>query len=234
MSQLDLAGAAGTTTRHLSFLETGRSRPSHQMVVRLSDSLQIPLRERNRLLEMAGLAAAYPEGDLSDDDLAPFRTVVGRLLDSHDPYPGFVVDRQWNMVQANRGAAAFLAGIEERNTVRLVLGPLRPIIDNWEQVTVELGARVAADLLRYPDDPTLQGLHAAITDAVGSGRPTPPGDRRVICPRFVVDGMTVRTITVAARFESVADVTLDEVRVELIYPEDDTADQFFRDLAEHG
>lgn len=232
MSQLDLAGAAGTTTRHLSFLETGRSRPSHQMVARLSESLQIPLRERNQLLEMAGLPPSYPETDLTASDLAPFQAVVTRLLASHDPYPGFVVDRQWNIVQANRGAEAFLTGIEERNSVRLVLGPLRPVIDNWTEVTTELGARVAADLLRFPDDATLLTLHDEVTDAVGQTRPALHAnpDRRVICPRFVIDGTTVRTITVAARFESVADVTLDETRVELIYPEDDNSDRFFRAL----
>lgn len=232
VSQLDLAVAASTTPRHLSFLETGRSRPSQQMVVRLSESLQIPLRERNQLLGMAGLPPSYPETELTASDLAPFQTAITRLLTSHDPYPAFVVDRQRHIVQANRGAEAFLAGIDERNTVRLVLEPLRPVIDNWAEVATELATRVAADLLRFPDDETLLTLHDEVTEAVGRTRPAPDtnSDRRVICPRFVIDGTTIRTITVAARFESVTDVTLDETRVELIYPEDDAADRFFRTL----
>lgn len=231
VSQLELAATAATTTRHVSFLETGRSRPSKEMVERLGDALQIPLRERNRLLEMAGLAATYPEGDLDADDLAPFQRVIDRLLDSHDPYPGFVVDRHWDMIDANRGAERFLAGIQERNTVRLVLGALRPAIENWQEVAVALLDRLSADLMRFPDDAALQGLHEEVEAALGTG--PLPLDRsigRVICPRFCIGGALVRTITVAARFESVADVTLDEVRVELVYPEDETSAQFFRSL----
>ena len=104
VSQLDLAGAAATTTRHLSYLETGRSRPSREMVERLAEALAIPLRERNRLLEQAGLPPAYPEGGLAADDLAAFRNVLDRLLATHEPYPAFVVDRHWNLVAANAAA----------------------------------------------------------------------------------------------------------------------------------
>lgn len=231
VSQLELAATAATTTRHVSYLETGRSRPSRAMVERLGDALNLPLRERNRLLEMAGLAPTYPEGDLAADDLAAFQRVIDQLLTSHHPYPGFVVDRQWNMVEANRGAERFLAGYAERNTVRLVLGALRPLIENWQEVAVALLARLSADLMRFPDDAILQDLHGEVRAALGAAPvrlDRSPGP--VICPRFRIDGALIRTITVAARFESVADVTLDEVRVELIYPEDATSEQFFRDL----
>jgi transcriptional regulator with XRE-family HTH domain len=232
VSQLDLASKAATTTRHLSFLETGRSRPSRQMVDRLGDALQIPLRERNRLLEMAGLAATYPQGDLTDDDLAPFQRAIDRLLASHEPYPGLVVDRHWNLVAANRGTERFLADTTERNTIRLVLGPWRPLIENFTEVARALLDRVGADLLRYPDDEELQDLHRQVQTELGGWPPTTASSSsRVICPRFRIDGSLVRTITVAARFESVADVTLDEVRVELLYPEDEPSERFFRALA---
>lgn len=112
VSQLELAGLAETTTRHVSYLEIGRARPSQQIVSRLADALQVPLRERNGLLERAGLASLYPEDNLAaDDDLAPFGQAIARLLASHDPYPGLVVDRGWNIVDANDGAERFLAGI---------------------------------------------------------------------------------------------------------------------------
>lgn len=182
-SQLDLASTAGTTTRHLSFLETGRSRPSRRMVERLGDALQIPLRERNRLLEMAGLAPAYPEGDLAADDLAPFRRAIDRLLASHDPYPGFAVDRHWNIVETNLGTERFLAGSDERNTVRLVLGPWRPLIENWPEVATALLDRVAADLMRFPGDAALEQLHDEVREAlVGSPVPADVPSGRVICP----------------------------------------------------
>jgi transcriptional regulator with XRE-family HTH domain len=233
VSQLDLAAAAETTTRHVSFLETGRSRPSRQMVERLGDALNIPLRERNRFLEMAGLAPTYPEGDLADEDLAPFQRAIDRLLASHEPYPGFVVDRHWNMVATNRGTERFLAGTQERNTVRLVLGTWRPLIENFTEVTRALLDRVAADLLRYPGDEELENLHREVQTSLGGGSAlSASSSSRVICPRFRIDGSLVRTITVAARFESVADVTLDEVRVELVYPEDEPSERFFRALAD--
>ncbi|MGD9696161.1 MAG: helix-turn-helix domain-containing protein [Thermoleophilia bacterium] len=228
VSQLELAAVAGTTTRHLSFLETGRSRPSRMMVERLGEALRVPLRERNNLLEMAGLARSYPQGDLAADDLAPFRRAIDRLLASHEPYPGLVLDRGWNIIGGNRGLEAFVAGVAERNIVRLALAAWRPRIDNWREVTMALRDRVSADLMRYPDDPDLQALLDEIRAALGAaatqeGRPW----GRVICPRFLIGDQLVRTITVAARFESAADVTLDEMRVELIYPEDEAADDFF-------
>src|SRR5262245_32682917 len=110
LSQLALAAEIGSTPRHLSFLETGRSRPSHAMVVRLCDALRIPLRDRNQLLAAAGLAAAYPYGDLRDADLAPYRAIIDRMLGSHEPFPAMVVDAHWNVVAANRAAAAFFGG----------------------------------------------------------------------------------------------------------------------------
>jgi transcriptional regulator with XRE-family HTH domain len=232
VSQLELASTAETTTRYVSFLETGRSRPGRDVVERLCDALMIPLRERNRLLEMAGLPPAYPEGDLSADDLAPFRRVIERLLASHEPYPGFVVDRRWNIVAANRGAQLFLGATDERNTGRLLLGPWRPLIENWPEIAAALLNRLAGDLMRFPDDHALQELHATVRAAVNATTPpAKPATGRVVCPRFLIDGTLVRTITVAASFESVTDITLDEVRVELIYPEDDASDQFFRETS---
>jgi len=233
VSQLELAGLAETTTRHVSYLENGRARPSQRMVSRLADALQIPLRERNGLLERAGLSPLYPEGDLAaDDDLAPFGQAIARLLASHEPYPGFVVDRGWNIVSANEGAERFLAGITERNSARLVLGPLQDLIENWREVTYALLSRLSADLVQFPDDPDLLELHAEVRDALGDIRRLQlPTTGRVVLPRFRIGGTVVRTITVAARFESVTDVALDEVRIELVYPADADSGQFFRDLA---
>lgn len=204
VSQLDLAGAAATTTRHLSYLETGRSRPSREMVERLADALVIPLRERNRLLEQAGLPSSYPEGELAADDLAAFRSVLDRLLSTHEPYPAFVVDRHWNLVDANTATQRVFPHQPGTNTVRLLIDSLSPLHEY---------------------------AIAALPPSARARNP-PPG--RVMCPRFNLDGTTVRTITVAARFESTADVTLEELRVELIYPEDADSDRFFQQQAAHN
>ena len=159
VSQLELASTAQTTTRHVSFLETGRSRPSPEMVDRLGDALTIPLRERNRLLAMAGLPPGYVEGDLESHDLAPFQAVIDRLLAAHDPYPGFVLDRHWNIIQTNRGSELFLATFDARNIIELALGAWRPLIENWPPVAGALKERLAADLLRFPDDRVLEAHH---------------------------------------------------------------------------
>lgn len=229
LSQLDLSDAAATTTRHVSYLENGRSRPTRQMVERLAAALDVPLRERNRLLQLAGLPAAYPEGDLSTEDLAPFRRAVDRLLRSHEPYPGIVLDRHWNIVATNEGARALIPEHRPANAVRLAVGPWREIIDNWLEVTQVLLERVEHDLRRYPDDEVLVELDAHVEQAIGRGRtPVAAPSGRVVCPRFRIGNRLIRTISVVATFESAADVTLDEVRVELVYPEDDEAEQYFR------
>lgn len=114
-----------------------------------------------------------------------------------------------------------------------MLGPWRPLIENFTEVARALLDRVGADLLRYPGDEQLDELHRQVHAALGDApAPTASSSSRVICPRFRIDGSLVRTITVAARFESVADITLDEVRVELIYPEDEPSERFFRALAD--
>lgn len=234
VSQLDLAGAAATTTRHLSYLETGRSRPSREMVERLADALVIPLRERNGLLEQAGLPPSYPQGELAADDLAAFRSVLDRLLSTHEPYPAFVVDRHWNLVAANAATQRVFPHQPGTNTVRMLIDSLRPLIENWADVAPALVDRIAADLLRYPDDEQLHELHEhAIAALPPEARSRTPEPARVLCPRFNLDGTIVRTITVAARFESTLDVTLDELRVELIYPEDADSDRFFHEQAAH-
>ena len=110
MSQLDLALEAGVSARHLSFLETGRSRPSRDMVLRLCEELAVPLRDRNRLLLAAGFAPAYEERPLEAPEMEPVRRAVAQVLTGHEPFPAAVVDRWWNLVAANRNVVAVPGG----------------------------------------------------------------------------------------------------------------------------
>jgi transcriptional regulator with XRE-family HTH domain len=127
LSQLALAARVATTPRHLSFLETGRSRPSRQMVLRLGEALDVPLRERNQLLYAAGLAAAYPEAGLSRPELAPHRAALDSLLRAHAPYPAMVLDRHWMVIMANPACAALYgADITGINIVRHFLAEPPP------------------------------------------------------------------------------------------------------------
>ena len=116
LSQLRLAAEVGSTPRHISFLETGRSRPSREMVARLGAVLGISLREQNELLHAAGLPAAYPQARLGDPDLAPFRAAIDRLLEAHRPYRALVVDGHWNVRAANRACDRCLAATSSAPT----------------------------------------------------------------------------------------------------------------------
>src|SRR5687768_10975811 len=128
-SQLDLSIDVGVSTRHLSFVETGRARPSAELVLAVAEHLDVPLRERNTMLLAAGFAPRYSERALDDPSMGHIRTSLQRMLDAQDPYPGVVIDRQWNVLLANRGALAFTAGLPdhlirpELNVFRVCLHP---------------------------------------------------------------------------------------------------------------
>src|ERR671935_1119783 len=113
MSQLDLGLEAGVSARHVSFIETGRSRPSAEMVLQLAEALSVPLRERNALLLAAGYAPAYGQRGLDEPEMGPVREAIDRLLRGHEPYPAVVVDRHWGMVAGNRAVPLLTAGVAE-------------------------------------------------------------------------------------------------------------------------
>src|SRR6187551_1807370 len=137
-SQLDLALSVGVSTRHLSFVENGRSKPSPELVLALAEHLDAPLRDRNTMLLAAGYAPRYQQTPLDDVAMASVRAALGALIEAHDPYPALVVDRQWNLVMANTGAMGLAAGAADHllgppiNAYRLTLHPdgLAPRIEN--------------------------------------------------------------------------------------------------------
>ena len=160
-SQLDLAGAAETTQRHLSFLESGRAGPSPEMILRLATVLDIPLRQQNALLLAAGFAPAWRESDLSAPELAQVYGALDYMLAQQEPYPAFVVDRRWNLLRANAGAGRFVefltgpapataaASSEPVNLAVALVSPdgLRPFIVNWEEVALFFLRGVQADAI---------------------------------------------------------------------------------------
>jgi transcriptional regulator with XRE-family HTH domain len=234
-SQLALAGRVGSTPRHISFLETGRSRPSRQMVLRLGEALGVSLRERNELLAAAGLPGAYSQTPVTGPLLVPYRTAIERLLQAHEPYPGMLVDGHWNVLIANRPCARLFGGdLVGVNMVRLfIANPTAAAgVVNWPEVAWAGLGRLRRQADRAPFDDELGDLVALAETAVaGLPRPATPGPELVVCPWFRIGEQVVRTIGMAARFDPVAEVTLDEVRVELIYPLDEDAERFFREGA---
>jgi transcriptional regulator with XRE-family HTH domain len=232
LSQLALASRIGSTSRHISFLETGRSRPSRQMTLRLADALDVGPRETNRLLHAAGLPASYPQATLDGADLGPYRASIERMLAAHEPYPGMVLDGYFTVLLANDACARlFGSDLVGANFVRdaLTNPATAGMIVNWAEVAWSGLDRLRRLLDRHPFDEDLLALVAAAEAALDTvPRPTTePGV--VVCPTFRIGDIEVRTVAMVARFDQPAEVTLDELRVELIYPFDDAANRFFRD-----
>src|SRR4051794_11393939 len=185
VSQLELSSATGVSTRHVSFIETGRARPSREMVMRLTDYLELPLRERNALLLAAGYAPGYAQTPLSAESMRDVRSSLQSLVDAHQPCPALVADHAWNLVLANDAALAFVEGVPDAlmtdpiNIIRLVMHPegLRSRVVNFadysEHVLIRLHRQLRAtgdpairDLIRecqaYPGVGRLHGLTHAI------------------------------------------------------------------------
>lgn len=248
MSQLDLAHAASVSSRHVSFIETGRSKPSREMVQRLSESLDVPLRERNALLVAAGFAPVYREHDLDHAALGPVRRALELVLTRHEPFPAFVLDRGWNVLLSNaahrRLLERLLPDADHRatvNVIRLVLDPalLRPRIANWEIVAHVLGHRLQRQL-RTPTIPPaareqLESMLAfpGVTDAMQ--HVTAPPESAIVIPLQIDDGeRRLSWFSTIATIGTPQDVTLDELRIESLFPADDETEAIARALADPG
>ena len=232
MSQLQLAIAADSTSRHISFIETGRSRPSAGMIERLCEALQVPVRERNSLFEGAGISAPYENGSIEDPNLGTFRFAIEAMLDKHMPFPAFVLDRNWNVVLANRSATAILDP-GERNVVRMMFGGhLQPMIDNWDVVAWDGLARLRQDASNHPDSEELAELiEHARNSLAGTPRPSSVGTSLVTCPHLRVNGIIIPTVTITAQFTAARTATTDELRIQLVFPETEAGAQMFTQLA---
>lgn len=230
LSQLDLALEAGVSARHVSFVETGRARPSAEMVLHLAAQLDVPLRERNRLLRAAGYAPVFEERSLDDPEMAPVREAVQAVLDGHDPYPALAVDHGWALVAHNRGAALLMAGLPEEllapplNVLRASLHPdgLAPRIVNlaeWKAHLLERLDRQAA----LTGDPALRGLHdeLAAYPAPEPDAATPPVNDVAVPLRLrAPDGGELRFISTVTTFGTPVDVTVEELSIESFFPAD--------------
>jgi len=230
LSQLDLAGDADVSTRHLSFVETGRAMPSREMVLRLADRLEVPLRERNRLLAAAGFAPMYAERSLDDPALKAAREAVELVLKGHEPYPALAVDRHWSLVSYNRAVLPMLAGVAPAlmqapiNVLRLSLHPdgLASRIVNLAQWRAHILARVRQQVI-VSADPVL----TALADELRS-YPAPAVDAShdgieasVVVPLVLrTPAGTLSFISTTTVFGTPVDVTLSELALETFFPAD--------------
>lgn len=233
LSQLELALEAGISSRHLSFVETGRSHPGRDMLLRVLEQLKVPFREQNRLLLAAGHAPAYPERSIEDPELAPVREALELILSGHEPYPGVAVDRVWNMVAANSAMLGLAAGTEidprllepPVNVIRVGLHPrgLAPLFSNlgdWHAHWMgQLGRQLAAS-----GDPQLAAL---IEEVAGYPHPTPEGSFEAGAEEMLGPvrmrtpaGEELSFFGMFAAFDTPFEVTTSELAVELLFPAD--------------
>jgi transcriptional regulator with XRE-family HTH domain len=240
-SQLDLAHRAEVSARHLSFLETGRSRPSREMVGHLAEQLDLPLRDRNELLTAAGFAPTYRERSLDDDDMTAVHAALVTVLDAHQPYPALVVDGHWDLLRANDAASFFLRGVAPDllgpplNVVRISTHPegLAPLIVNFDEYATHMVARLQRQYDRS-GDASLGSLldevrgHLVEAGTVLGDDPMSTAIADVTLPlRVRVDDGVLSLFSTISVFGAPNDVTLDELAVEAFYPADEhTADWF--------
>jgi transcriptional regulator with XRE-family HTH domain len=245
MSQLDLALEAEVSTRHLSFVESGRAQPSREMVLNLAERLDVPLRERNVLLVAAGFAPVFRERPLQDPALASARTAIELVLKGHEPYPALAIDRHWTMVAANGVVPQLVAGADTSllqppvNVLRLSLHPrgLSTRIANLAEWRAHLLQRlrhqvdVSADPVLVELLKELQGYPGGS----GSPRKAAPSTElaNVVVPlQFVTDAGTLSLFSTTTVFGTPIDVTLSELALECFYPADALTAQALRAMAE--
>lgn len=242
ISQLDLALLAEVSSRHLSFIETGRSQPSPTMLKRLASELALSCRDTNRLLLSAGYAPAFSETDLDSETMAPVRAALEVMLSNHNPFPAVVLDAHWNVLMANESQLQLVSMmIQERgplppthNVIELVFHPqgYRPFLVNWEDVAAFLLRRIQRDHQARPD-PTLARLLATLgeladLDSLRQRYPETSPLEPMLTLELEVAGQRLRSFSTIASFGTALDVVMEELRIEHYFPADETTRRWFR------
>jgi transcriptional regulator with XRE-family HTH domain len=241
MTQMDLALEADVSARHLSFIETGRSTPSADMVKHLAEQLDVPLRERNELLLAAGYAPAYGQRDLDEPEMGPVREALDRVLKGHEPFPAVVVDRHWGMVAGNSAIPLLTAGVAEHllappvNVLRLTLHPegMAPRIVNLAEWRAHLLDRLGRQAVTS-GDPALAALHDELARLPGG-----PGPTRAHAPDLaageIATPLRIRHgegelsfISTYTTFGTAVDVTVSELSIEAFFPADEVTARALR------
>ena len=249
MSQLALAVEAEISSRHLSFMETGRSRPSREMVLLLSEVLDVPPRSRNDLLAAAGYAPIYRESHLDSPEMSQFRRALEFILRQQEPYPAIVLDRYWNILLGNEGTARFMGlwmepeaidALGPPNGLRLICHPqaLRPYIVNWETTAAALIQWLHRDLLRSADP----GMRLLLDELLAY--PNVPHNWRTLdldaptAPFLAIEmqrgGTNLKFFTTLTTLGTPYDITLHELRIESFFPADESTDTALQRLSAAG
>jgi transcriptional regulator with XRE-family HTH domain len=237
LSQLELSIQAEISTRHLSFVETGRSRPTPEMILKLTEHLDVPLRERNQLLLAGGYAPAYPQHGLDAPELAAVREALRQVLVAHEPHPALVLNRWWEMLDANAAVAVLVAGCAPEllappvNVLRLSLHPdgMAGRIENLAQWRTHLLGQVRRRAEQTGDE-RLADLHDELAGYPGGSDASVPANNVVLPLQLRHETGLLSFFSIAATVETAADVTVEELVIESFYPADRETEQRLRGL----
>lgn len=240
MSQLELALRASVSSRHISFVETGRARASAGLLRRLAEELELGCRHTNELLLAAGHAPVFGETRLDDPAMAPVRRALQIMLDNHMPYPASVLDGQWNLLMTNAALQRMISTISEArgpmpettNIVELSFHPegFKPFIKNWETVARFLLRHIRRDLDTRPN-PGLQALYqrlGELADLDALLGPAPHTTEPLLTLQLEIGGQTLTTFSTLACFGTALDVAVEELRIEQYFPADEQTAGFFQ------
>jgi transcriptional regulator with XRE-family HTH domain len=252
LSQLDLALATKVSQKHLSFVELGRARPSRDMILRLAVGLDLPLRARNDLLLSAGYAPIYPERPLDLTEMQGVRAALEMMLAHHEPYPAFVMDASWNIIMINQAGSRLIAscGVDQvalRTTSASVVNfmqlmfskkGLRPCILNWHETCAALLGRLRKEATANPGSPSSKLLtefekafvRQSRRELSDKERPPEP----VVALQLLVSGARLKLFSTFTTFGLPQDITLQELRIDMAFPADQSTRQFFLNAAKRN
>lgn len=237
MSQLDLGLTANVSARHISFLETGRAKPSRAMVLQLCEVLEAPRATRNSLLNAAGFAPAYSSRKLDDADMAQVRAAVDWTLQRHDPYPALALDRHWRLVAVNRMAGILLAAVglgtgDSLLTVMTDRGSLPQLFENWREVAQHIFVRLRTESNHLGGDEVLEAAAARLADMLGGELRGADGVMPAVLPaRYRAGEGCLSFFSTIAHFGTAEDIALAELKIEMMFPADEATRMSLLELA---
>lgn len=237
MSQLQLALEAEVSARHIAFLETGRARPSRAMVLRLGEALDMPRTERNLLLDAAGFRAAYGQRSFDDAALAPVHKAIAHMIRGHMPYPAFVFDRHWTILDANKTGLMMLSGFglsAGQSFLDFLLQPGRgaELVENWEEVAAHLASRFRLESVHLGGDALLERAAAALArQASDAGRSAHDDLPPVVPVRFRFGGGVYPMFSTITQFGTAEDIALADIKIEMFFPADAATETLFKQMA---
>lgn len=237
MSQLQLALEADVSARHIAFLETGRARPSRTMVLRLGEALDMPRAERNLMLDAAGFRPAYGMRSFDDDALAPVHRAIAHMIKGHQPYPAFVFDRHWIILDANDSGRSMLAGFGLSDGDSFIEFLLRPgqgatLVENWGDVAVHLSSRFRLEAAHLGGDAVLEEAAASLAREADINSHADHGDLPPVVPvRFRFAGDVFPMFSTITQFGTAEDIALADIKIEMFFPADTATEQFFLQMA---